>query len=132
MSSHTSKGISNKSMYLVASNIIVNRISFSHLDNTPPKCPITNIDRECFFSNSNELKILRENFKILVGRIYAQFLTKFKFLRLIVTQSIEHKFSKEMTQKSTIAFLPILNCNENNYHDCVTILQTYEKWIFEI
>ena len=37
-----------------------------------------------------------------------------------------------MTQKSTIVSLSILNCNENNYHDCVTILRTYEKWIFEI
>ena len=68
----------------------------------------------------------------MVGRICVQFLTKFKFLKSIVTQSIEHKFSKEMTQKSTIVSLPILNCNENNYHDCVTILRTYEKWIFEI
>ena len=37
-----------------------------------------------------------------------------------------------MTQKSTIVSLPILNCNEYNYHDCVIMLQTYEKWIFEI
>ena len=75
-------------MHLFASNIIVNRLSFNHLDNTS--------------------------------------------LKSIVTPSIEHKFSKEMTQKSTIVSLPILNCNENNYHDCVTILRTYEKWIFEI
>lgn len=68
MSSHIRKGISNKSMDLFASNIIVNRLSFNHLDNTSLKCPITNIDRECFFPNSNELKTLRENFKILVGR----------------------------------------------------------------
>ena len=114
-------------MHLFASNIIVNRLSFNHLDNTSPECPITNIDRECLFPNSNELRTARENFKILVGRICVQFLTKFKFLKSIVTQSIEHKFSKEMTQKSTIVSLPILSCNENNYHDCVTILRTYEK-----
>ena len=132
MSSHIRKGISNKSMQPFASNIIVNRLSFSHLDNTSPKCSITHIDRECFFPNSNELKTLKENFKILVGRICAQFLTKFKFLKSIVKQSIEHRFSKEMTQKSAIVSLPILNCNENNYHDCVTILRAYEKWIFEI
>ena len=83
MSSHIREGISNKSMHLFASNIIVNRLSFNHLDNTS--------------------------------------------LKSIVTPSIEHKFSKEMTQKSTIVSLPILNCNENNYHDCVTILRTYEK-----
>ena len=132
MSSHIRKGISNKSMHLFASNIIVNRLCFSHLDNTSTKCPITNIDRECFFPNSNELKTLRKNFKILVGRICVQFLTKSKFLKSIVTQSIEHKFSKGITQKSTIVSLQILNCHKNNYHDCVTILRTCEKWIFEI
>ena len=116
------KGISNKSMHLFASNIIVNRLSFSHLDNTSPKYLITNIDRECFFPNLNELKTLRANFKILVGRICIQFLANFKFLKSIVTQNIEHKFSKEMTQKLTIVSLPILKCNENKYHDCVTIL----------
>ena len=126
MPSHIPKGISNKSIHLFASNIIVNRLSLSNLDNTSPKCSITHIDRECFFPNSNELKTLKETFKIFVGRICVQFLTKFKFLKSIVTQSIEHRFSKETTS------IPILNCNKNNYHDCVTLLQTYEKWIFEI
>ena len=111
MSSYICKGISNKSMHLFASNIIVNRLSFSHLDNTFPKCSITHIDRECFFPNSNELQTLKENFKIFVGRICVQFLAKFKFLKSIITQSIEHRFSKEMTQKVAIVSLPILNCN---------------------
>ena len=135
MSSHIREGILNKSMYLFTSSIIVNRLSFSHLDNTSPKCSITIIDRECFFPNLNELKTLRENFKIFVGRICVQFLTKFKFLKSVVTQSIfkvSHKFSKEIAERSTIVSLPILNCNEINQHDCVTILRTYEKWIFEI
>ena len=57
---------------------------------------------------------------------------KFKFLKQIVDPPIKHKYSHEMAQKSTIVSLPILNCNENNYNDCVTILRTYEKWIFEI
>ena len=92
--SYMRKGISNKSMYLFASNIIVNRLSFSHLDNIYPKCQTTNIHRECLFPNSNELKTLRKNFKIFVRRICVQFLKKFKFLKSIVTQSIEHKFSK--------------------------------------
>ena len=43
MSSHMRKGVSNKSMHLFASNIILNRLSFSHLNNASPKCPITNM-----------------------------------------------------------------------------------------
>ena len=60
------------------------------------------------------------------------FSQNFKFLKSIVTQSIERKFSKGMTQKSTIVSLSILKRNEYNYHDCVLILRTFEKWIFEI
>ena len=116
------KVFQTKAYIFFASNIIVSRLSFTHLNNTSPRYPITNIDRECFFPNSNELKTLRENFKILVGRTCVQFLPKFKFLKSIVTQSTEHKFSKEMTQKSSIVSPLILYCNENNYHDCVTTL----------
>ena len=85
MLSHIRKGILNKSMHIFASNIIVNRLSFSHLGNTSPKCPITNIDRKCFYLNSNELKTLRGNFKFLIGRICVQFNAKFKFVKSIVT-----------------------------------------------
>ena len=132
MLSHIRKGMSNKSLHLFASNIIVNRLSFSHLDNLSPKDDILTLPRERFIPDIHETKILRENFKILVGRICVEFLTKFKFLKSIVNPNIKHKYSEEMTQKSTIISLPILNCNENNYNDCVTILRTYEKWIFEI
>ena len=77
--SHMRKGLSNKSMHLFASNILVNRISFSHLPNTSPKCDIEEIEREFFSPNVPEWKVLRENFKILVGRICVEFLKNSNF-----------------------------------------------------
>ena len=65
--SHMRQGISNKSMHLFASNMIVNRLSFSHLDNTAPKSDIKNLPRETFLPNRDEIRVLRENFKILIG-----------------------------------------------------------------
>lgn len=74
-----------------------------------------------FSPNLNYLKT-EKKLKIFIGRICVQYFTKSRFLKLIVTQTIENKFSKEMTQNSPIVYLPVLNCNKNNYHDCVTIL----------
>ena len=79
LSSYMRKGISNKSMYLFASNIIVNRLSFSHLDNIYPKCQTTNIHRECLFPNLNELKTLRKNFQILLEEYVFSFSKNLNF-----------------------------------------------------
>ena len=92
MSSDMSKSIPNKSMHLFAPNSTVNRLSLSHLDNKSPKYPITNTYRGCFFRNSNKLKTLRKNFKILAGRICFQFLTKFKFLKSMLHKVLNINF----------------------------------------
>ena len=126
------KEIQNEDLHLFASSLIENRVSFNHLPNDNPKANLKELSRNKFSLNVNELKRYAECAKILVGRIVHKFLPEFKFLKAVIPQHIPHEYSQQMSQKSTVVRLPIINANEAKYEDCVTILRTYEKWIAEI
>ena len=130
--SHMTKEIQNEDIHLFASNLLVNRVSFFHLPNEDPKRDLETCPNSVFTVNLNELKILKENFKVLVSRICIQTFPKFKFLNKVTPKHILHQFSDEMAKKSTIITLPIINANESSYNDCVKILRKYENWIFDI
>lgn len=129
---HMRKDIQNEDLHLFASNLIENRVNFSHLLNEHPKGDILQFPRHKFSLNVNEWKMYAESAKILVGRIICEFLPKFKWIKSVLPVHIPHKYSSEMAKKSNIVSLPILDANEAKYEDCVHILRSYEKWIAEI
>ena len=122
----------NKDLHLFASNIIVNRVDFRHLPNDKPKNNIKDLPRSKFSLNIDEWKKYISTSKVIIGRIFIEFFKEFKFLEKCLPVHIKHKYSKEMSQKSTIISMPIINVNESSYNDCVHILRTYESWIGEI
>ena len=126
------KDIKNEDLHLFASNLIENRLNFTHLSNESPKGNIKGLPRSTFSLCVSEWKQCAESAKIIVGRTILPFLPQFKFLKGIIPDHIPHQYSEHMAQQSTIVTMPIINANEAKYEDCVKILRTYEKWIAEI
>ena len=129
---HMRKDVQNEDLHLFASNLIENRVNFSHLPNVRPKGDIVNFPRHHFSLNVAEWKVYINCAKILTGRIIVEFFPKFKWLKAVIPAHIPHIYNGEMAQKSTIVSLPLLNANEAKYEDCVSILRSYEQWISEI
>lgn len=132
LKAHMRKDVQNEDLHLFASNLIENRVSFSHLPNVHPKGNIVTFPRQHFSLNVTEWKLYINCAKVLVGRVIVEFFPKFKWLKSVIPEHIPHMYSKEMAQKSTIISLPLLDANEAKYEDCVQILRTYEQWIAEI
>ena len=119
-----SRGFTRRTV-LFATNLIKN--SFKHLQNEDTKCDIQLMPRSKLFSlDVNEWRNYINLAKILVGRIFTEFSPKFHFLKDCITSHIEHTYSDQMTHKSNIISMPIINANEASYA-CVKILRTSMK-----
>lgn len=64
---HMRKDVQNEDLHLFASNLIENRVNFSHLLNVHPKGHIVNFPRHHFSLNVNEWKVCINCAKILTG-----------------------------------------------------------------
>lgn len=130
--SHMTKELQNEDIHMFASNIIVNRLNFTHLQNDRPLRDLATCSRSVFLLSNTDLRRLRENFKVLISRVCIKYLPKFKFLKRVTPNHIKHIYSKEMAERSHIISLPIIDANEAKYDHCVKILRQYESWVFEI
>lgn len=122
----------NRDLHYFATNMIVNRLEFPNLSKESPTKDLKRLNLTTFLLNDGELRNLRSNYMILVGRVLIEFLCSFSFLKSILSKHIDHRFSAQMAKKSTIVSMPILLHNEKEYSGVVYILRAYERWIAEI
>ena len=83
---------------------------------TAPKGTLK-ISIDIIFFNVPEWKRFAECAKIIVGRIALEFFPKFK-LKAVIPDHTVHEYSQQMSEKSIIVSLPIINANEAKYDDC--------------
>ena len=104
----------NIDCHYFASNLVVERVPCDHLDNISPKGNIRQAANIDFLLNQEELHHLREEYKIIVGRVLVEFIPELRFLKTVIPNHISHQYSNEM---STIIPLPILFKDEKKYDD---------------
>ena len=113
-------------------NIIVERVPCEGLAQEAPQRDMSKVPNSLFLLNHDETRKLREDFKVLVGRILVKHIRSLSFLKSIIQWHIASKYPKEMAQKSTIVPLAIQFKQENKYDDVVDILCSYENTLEDI
>ena len=126
------KSEQNKDLHYFASNLIAERVPCEDLSKTAPQHDILTVPNSMFLLDDTETKKLREDFKVLVGRILVDRITALSFMKSIIPAHIDSKYPNEMAQKSTIIPLSMQFKEEKKYDDVVDILCTYENTLEDI
>ena len=71
----------NTDLHYFASNIIVERVPSANLSNVSPQIEIQSLQNNTFLLDDNEAKKLRDDMKVLVGRILIQKIKNLSFLK---------------------------------------------------
>ncbi|MEO0686984.1 MAG: hypothetical protein AAFY76_18550, partial [Cyanobacteria bacterium J06649_11] len=82
--------------------------------------------------NKNEWLHYAASCQVLVARVLIEHISSMKEFNDVYPVHIQHQFSENTKKKSNIVTMPIINADESNYQDCVKILRTYEKWIWQL
>lgn len=91
----------NGDIHWVNHKMFVNRVSGSFLSSEGPKCDLSTVQNSTFLPSVLDQQRQRFNYIILVSRMLVQYFDAYEPLRDVCIQHIPHKYSKEMSQKST-------------------------------
>jgi hypothetical protein len=122
----------NTDLHYFASNLIVERIPSENLSNVSPQLKISSLHNTAFLLDSNEANKLRDDIKVLVGRVLLQKIPHLSFLKHVIPNHIAHPYKTEMSKKSIIVPLPMMMKDEKKYEDVVDILDGYEQHLENI
>ena len=91
----------NVDLHYFASNLIVERIPINpQLSTVFPRRDIKTVPNAVFLLSDVETTKLREDFKVLVGRVIIANIKELSFLKSVIPPHIPHRFQKEMAQES--------------------------------
>ena len=122
----------NTDLHYFASNLIVERVPCDNLSKAAPQRDINSLSNSTFLLDKVEAVKLREDLKVLVGRILVKNMPQLSFLKQIIPEHIPHKYQREIAQKSIIVPLLMMMKDEKKYEDVVDILDGYEQQLEEI
>ena len=90
--------------------------------------------REVVSLSDEEMKRIKNRYRIFVARTLIEKLAELSTLKLYVSEelSLRHDHSIAMAGKSEVMTLPVLMKDEKKYSDCVDVLDQLETWTHEI
>lgn len=122
----------NQDLHYFALTLIVERVPSLGLSNDSPQKDIKTLPNCEFLLSDDETSKLREDFKVLVGRVLVSYIPSLSFMKSVIPNHIQHRYQKEMSQQSTIVPIPMQLKDEKKYDDVVDILCEYENVIEDI
>lgn len=90
---------------------IKNRVHGEQLANDKPTADISTLPLTTWLPSVNDCVLLRDEFIILVSRVFVAKLKAFKVFSDVVQDHIPHQYSKEMSEKSHIVRISYLIIN---------------------
>lgn len=123
----------NKTVHAVASCLVFDRVSSSHLPDDIPQ--ISNAEektKQAIPLTEEEIAETTRRYQTFVARILLEFFTFLKPFEKFTESHLKHKHSEETKEKSTVVNLPIIMKDEKKYSECVEIMDQLESWVEEI
>ncbi|KAL5479300.1 hypothetical protein EMCRGX_G022803 [Ephydatia muelleri] len=118
-----------KSLHYFHAFAVKDRINFSDITNNAELVFPDDIDYSVFYPNDDDDAQLVSNFQTLVTRIFVEYIPHLQHLLGKVTHNIQHKYSKNMSIKSTVVPLGVILKNENILNDMVDILDVLHQYV---
>ena len=102
--------------------------SLSHHENI---ADVSSISSVSFLPTDRDISSVRKNLTVLVARILTQYFKDFKPLQRAVSSHISHQFSNEMSRKSEVVVVDVLQKNEACRSDMIDIMTQMQEYLGE-
>lgn len=111
-------------------NLAVQRRVISSLPNDKPLAEISSVPNHIFLPSSNDCKNLDAFFRFHIAKVHVKHIKCLKPFKKSVPNFIDHRYVKEISQKSQFCVLDLLNLSENKMEEMISILQhIHENYI---
>jgi len=81
---------------------VLDRVDFHHLPNDKPIGEVSALPVSVFLPDQEDCRSLRSNYAVLLGRELVRSIPYFKEFTDCIPSHINHKYSREMAQKSVV------------------------------
>lgn len=95
-------GRQNRDLHMFNILAVENRINTFHLPDDKPVATVETLQLSQLLPSAEDNTLLRKNWHILVAHILARYLPQLAFMATHVPKEVEHKYMREMRQKTTI------------------------------